>query len=181
MARNKTSQIALAGVMGALCLTTMFLGGILPLATFIAPALAGFFIVLVAVETGIGTGFLLYIAVAAVSILVVPEKEMSMIFVFFLGYYPLIKAYVDKLHPHFLQIGAKLAIFNLCIISMYALLLYVFPVASLQAEFGTYTSWMIPVMLLLGNFTFFVYDQAVAKCLQVYLTRFRPRILKGRK
>lgn len=181
MRKNQSSRVALAGVMGALCIATMFLGSIIPIATFVAPALAGFFVCLVAVEAGTGTGVLMYIAVSAVSLLIVPEKEMSMVFICFLGYYPLAKPYLDKMRSSFWQMLLKLALFNLCIVGMYSILLYVFPVASLTAEFSSYSSWMIPAMLLLSNVTFIIYDLAIAKCLQVYLKRIRPRILKGAK
>ena len=41
----------------------MLMGGILPLATYVAPALAGILIVPVAIEFGIKTGYVLYAAI----------------------------------------------------------------------------------------------------------------------
>ena len=48
--RTKTRRLAVGGVFAGLALTVMLCGGILPLATFAAPALAGIFLVPVAEE-----------------------------------------------------------------------------------------------------------------------------------
>ena len=57
--RSQSMRVALGGVFGALALTLMLLGGILPAATFAAPAFAGMLIVPVAIEFGMKTGRIL--------------------------------------------------------------------------------------------------------------------------
>ena len=89
---SESRKIALSGVFGSLAAVLMLMGGILPLATYVAPALAGILIVPVAIEFGIKTGYVLCAVIGLLSLFVVPDKEMSLIFVFFLGFYPLLKA-----------------------------------------------------------------------------------------
>ena len=50
---SESRKIALSGVFGSLAAVLMLMGGILPLATYVAPALAGILIVPVAIEFGI--------------------------------------------------------------------------------------------------------------------------------
>ena len=57
---SESRKIALSGVFGSLAAVLMLMGGILPLATYVAPALAGILIVPVAIEFGIKTGYVLY-------------------------------------------------------------------------------------------------------------------------
>ena len=94
---SESRKIALSGVFGSLAAVLMLMGGILPLATYVAPALAGILIVPVAIEFGIKTGYVLYAAIGLLSLFVVPDKEMSLIFVFFLGFYPLLKASIERM------------------------------------------------------------------------------------
>lgn len=100
---SESRKIALSGVFGSLAAVLMLMGGILPLATYVAPALAGILIVPVAIEFGIKTGYVLYAAIGLLSLFVVPDKEMSLIFVFFLGFYPLLKASIERMRSRAAQ------------------------------------------------------------------------------
>lgn len=57
----------------------------------------------VAIEFGIKTGYVLYAAIGLLSLFVVPDKEMSLIFVFFLGFYPLLKASIERMRSRAAQ------------------------------------------------------------------------------
>ena len=74
---SESRKIALSGVFGSLAAVLMLMGGILPLATYVAPALAGILIVPVAIEFGIKTGYVLYAVIGLLSLFVVPDKEID--------------------------------------------------------------------------------------------------------
>ncbi len=132
---SESRKIALSGVFGSLAAVLMLMGGILPLATYVAPALAGILIVPVAIEFGIKTGYVLYAAIGLLSLFVVPDKEMSLIFVFFLGFYPLLKASIERMRSRAAQWAVKLAVFNACIVGMYGIILFLFPIGAVVEEF----------------------------------------------
>ncbi|MBD5094626.1 MAG: hypothetical protein HDT26_10165 [Subdoligranulum sp.] len=175
---NESHRIALAGVFGALSLTFMLVGGILPLATFAAPAIAGILIMPVAIEFGRKTGWLLYAAIGLLSLLLVSDREMSLIFLFFFGFYPLLKTNLERLHTRAARCLAKFAVFNLCVVGMYALILLVFPIPAISSEFAEMGWGFAGVLLAAGNATFAVYDAAVARLVSLYCTRLRPRLIK---
>lgn len=175
--RFQSRRMALAGVFGALALTMMLLGGVLPFATFAAPGIAGLFIVPVAIEFGMKTGYLLYAAVGLLSFFLVPDREMSLIFLFLLGFYPLLKAAIERIRSHAARWAVKLAVFNLSIGVMYALLLFVFPLDAVVEELSG--GWLYLALLWgLGNVTFVLYDIAVARIVALYCARLRPRLTK---
>lgn len=176
--QTESRRIALAGIFGALAIVMMLAGGILPLATFAAPALAGILIVPVALEFGQGTGYLLYAAIGLLSLFLVPDREASLIFVFLLGFYPLLKARIERLRARAAQWAVKLAVFNVCVVAMYAVILFLFPIGAVVEEFERMGVPFAGVLLGLGNLTFVLYDVAVARIIGLYCARLRPRLMK---
>ena len=175
---SESRKIALSGVFGSLAAVLMLMGGILPLATYVAPALAGILIVPVAIEFGIKTGYVLYAAIGLLSLFVVPDKEMSLIFVFFLGFYPLLKASIERMRSRAAQWAVKLAVFNACIVGMYGIILFLFPIGAVVEEFESMGIPFTGLLLLMGNVTFVIYDVAVARIIGLYCARFRATLLK---
>ena len=171
---SESRKIALSGVFGSLAAVLMLMGGILPLATYVAPALAGILIVPVAIEFGIKTGYVLYAAIGLLSLFVVPDKEMSLIFVFFLGFYPLLKASIERMRSRAAQWAVKLAVFNACIVGI----LFLFPIGAVVEEFESMGIPFTGLLLLMGNVTFVIYDVAVARIIGLYCARFRARLMK---
>jgi hypothetical protein len=98
LVHNKSStRIALGGISAALCLVVMMTTALMPFATYALPALAGILLIPIAFELGCNTAWITYIAVAILSILIVPDKEAALMFISFFGYYPILKIYIDKL------------------------------------------------------------------------------------
>ena len=141
-------------------------------------ALAGILIVPVAIEFGIKTGYVLYAAIGLLSLFVVPDKEMSLIFVFFLGFYPLLKASIERMRSRAAQWAVKLAVFNACIVGMYGIILFLFPIGAVVEEFESMGIPFTGLLLLMGNVTFVIYDVAVARIIGLYCARFRARLMK---
>lgn len=179
--KNKSQKVALCGVMGALAAVCMTLGGFIPLATFVAPGIAGMLVLIAAIEFGYHTGFLLYLVIALLSLVFCPDKEMSCIFLFLLGYYPLLKAKLDEIKSKPLCIFLKFLLFNVSVISMYGILTFIFPIPALREDFAETGTFMLIFLLFAGNITFFIYDLAIQKIVWLYLHKYRSRILKGKK
>lgn len=181
MPRKHTRRTALCGVFGALAVVLMLMGGILPLATFIAPALAGLCVVPVAVEFGLKSGILVYVLVSLLSGLVCPDIEAVCIYIFLLGYYPLLKIRLDRICRKPLRVGAKLLLFNCAIAVMYTLLLVILPVPALQADTAGIALPMLATLLVMGNVTFFIYDAALCNVFRLYICQIRPRLMNKKR
>lgn len=176
MRKRQSAKVALCGVMCGLAVVVMLSGSIIPCATFCAPAISGFFLLPVAMECGMHLAWVCYAAISLMSILLVPDKEMAAIFVFFLGYYPLLKAYLQRIHNRILRIVIKILVFNGSILAMYTLLLYLFPIQYLVEEFAQTAGWMLMLLLIMANICFWIYDAALVNVLHLYILKLKPRL-----
>ena len=121
--KSKSWSMAYCGMAAALCVALMLLGTIIPIAMFIAPAVASFLIATVCMECGITMAWTAYAAVSLLGLLFVPDKEIALIFTVLLGYYPLVKPRFDRIRPRALQLVCKLLLCNGAVLAMYGLLL----------------------------------------------------------
>lgn len=164
MRRNAAKEIALGGMLAALAVVIMCLGGLIPLATFVCPMFCCLMVKLVCRLCGNRIGWAWYGAVAILSALMGPDKEGAAVFVS-LGYYPIIKPKMDKLPLKWLW---KMLYFNVVILVMYAILIHLFGLAEVAEEMRELGLIMTIVTLILGNVTFVMLDILLGR-------RFRRR------
>lgn len=155
MKNSAARNMALGGVMAALAIVVMCLGGLIPVATFVCPMLCMLLLTVILKWCGSRISWAWYGAVAILSLLLGPDKEAAAVFAF-LGYYPIVKPKMDKLPLKWLW---KLVYFNVVILVMYWLLLNLFGMAELVDEFAEMGFWMTAVTLLMGNITFMMLDR----------------------
>lgn len=155
--------MALGGVMAALALVIMCMGGLIPVATFVCPMLCMMLLTVVKDRIGTRNAWAWYGAVALLSLLLGPDKEAAAVFAF-LGYYPIIKPKMDALRLKWIW---KIVYFNVSILVMYWLLLSVFGMAQLVEEFAEMGMVLTIVTLVLGNVTFILLDRLLAPGLKL--------------
>lgn len=176
--REKSRTMALCGMMCALGTAVMLLGGMIPLATFCCPALAGLALLPVMAEAGRRMALGAYGAVAALSLLLCPDKEAALVFAF-LGYYPVLKATLDRIGRRGLRIAVKLAVFDGAMLVQLALMAWVLNMRQALAEYAGMTQAMLVVFILLANATMLLYDRMLTVMMAVYLKKLRPKLFRG--
>ena len=176
MRRKRTTQLALAAVLCSLAVVLMMLGGLIPIATFCSPMLAGFLLIPILCECGTGMALCAYAAVAILSCLLSPDKEAAAIFLF-LGWYPILRPKLQRL-PRLLRLVVKLVIFNCAVAAVYGLLLFVLGLDSLREEFSALSRVMLVITLLMGNAVFFLFDFTLPRITLLYQYCFRPHLWK---
>ena len=152
---NASKNMALGGVLAALAVVIMCLGGLIPLATYTCPMLCCLLLKFVYQSCGRRIGWSWYGAVAILSLLMGPDKEAAAVFVFF-GYYPLVKPKLDGMKLGWIL---KALLFNASVFIMYTLLIHLFGMAQVAAEFQEMGKILLIVTLALGNVTFFLLDR----------------------
>lgn len=175
---GKSWVLAYCGMAAALCIAVMLLGTAVPVLMFIAPAVAGFLIGTVREECGSRMALTAYGAVSLLSLLLVPDREVSLAFAALLGYYPLVKPRMDRIRPVFLQLLAKLALCNAAVLAIYGLLLALFTGGAIggQGSLAAAEAALALVTLLLGNVAFVLYDKALLNLLRIYRLVWQPRL-----
>ena len=159
MKTTPASQISFGGVMAALALVIMNLVGLIPVATYVCPALCMIILSVVLKLCGRRIAWAWYGAVAILSLLLAPDREAAAVF-FVLGYYPILKPALDQLRfGKFL----KLLLFNSVILLMYWLLIRLFGMEQLAKEYLEMGILMTLVTLILGNMVFFMLDRILSR------------------
>ena len=168
--------VALCGLLAAVAVAVMALGTIIPVGTFCCPALAGLLLVPVLDLYGGGLALAWYGAVGILSLLLAPDREAALVFLF-LGYFPILKPCFRRIRPKALWIPAKLLLFNAAVAVLYGLLLFVVGMESVQAEFAAASHAMLATMLVLGNLTFFLYDILLDRMTLLWRKKWKKLLL----
>lgn len=176
---KKSRRMALCGVLAALAVVLLSLGGMIPFATFCCPILAMLCLIPVVEEFGTRTALVFYLAVALLGILLAPDKEVALLFAF-LGYYPALRGKIDeriKLQiPNYL---AKLALFATAIAILYAGLLRLLGMEELAQEYAAEGQVVLVMNILLGGIVWLLCDRVLRQFTALYRTKWRKILLRA--
>ena len=165
----KSRPIALGGVLAALAVVLLMLGGLIPIAIYISPMLASGLLLLLLAEMPRGLCLGWYGVVSLLAVLLCPDPETALVFVF-LGWYPVAKPGLDRL-PRLLRVTVKLLIFNLCVAALYGLLIWVFRLQALLEEMQETGAVTLIVLILMGNLSFVLFDQVLDRMTRILANR----------
>lgn len=175
---NRTRRVAISGMMVALATAILLMGGVIPAATFVGPALAGIVMVPVLTEGGRRMALGAWLAVSALSLMLCADKEAALLFTF-LGWYPAMKWTLDARLPGWKGLPVKLLLWNACAGALAAMIFYVFRMDQVIAEYREMGRVMLVSFVLLANVTLVLYDRLLNIMLIVYVRKLRPKLFKG--
>lgn len=155
MRSNDTKRVALGGVLAAVAVVIMSLGGLIPVATYVCPLLCAMTQFVVLRFCGNRIAWCWFSVVSILVILLSPDKEAAMVFIA-LGYYPLIK---HRFESSKLRIFWKTLYFNISVLFAYFVIIYVLGMQEVAAENNELGMIGLVIILLLGNVTFFLMDR----------------------
>lgn len=155
MRNSKAKQIALGGLMAALAVVVMSLGGMIPIATYVCCVICMLLEKTVLMTCGGRIAWAWYGAVAVLGVLLGTDKEATAVFVF-IGYYPILKPFFEKTKP---AVILKLIYFNVVILTLYWCLIHLLGMNQLTSEFGEFGKIGLIILILLGNVTFLLVDR----------------------
>jgi hypothetical protein len=167
---KRVKNLAYAAMAAALGTSLLFLAGALPTAKLALAGLAGLLGVVIRMRCGLPWGIASFAATALLSLLLVPQKAVSVLYAAFLGYYPVIKSSLERPSSKVLRWLLKLLLFN-----MVFALLTVLGRAVLTSALPT-GRLMLPALLLGGNAAFVIYDLALTQLILFYLRRLGGKI-----
>ena len=173
---QNSSRTALGGIVAALSITLMLLTTVIPVLSYALPAMAGVLLILIVIEVDKKWAFGVFAAVSILSILILPDKEAALMYVFFFGHYPIVKAIIEKRFHGFILWLLKFLIFNACVVLAYLAVIYIFQLPFEELE--EYGQWAVWGLLGLGNLVFIPYDIALSKLVALYLYNLRKPLRK---
>lgn len=153
--RTPAGAVALGGILAALAVVIMGMGTLIPVATYVCPMLCAMLLQAVLKACGARIAWAWYGVVMLLSLLLAPDKEAVGVFAF-LGYYPIVKPWLDRLKGKWLWKGLM---FNGMTMLAYWTMLHIFGLDRLGGEFAEMGMGFCLILLILGNVTFFLLDR----------------------
>ena len=101
---TKTWQVALGGVLAAGSLAVLWLACVVPSGQLGVTAVAGLFPVGAVLAAGRGAGLLCWAAASILGLLLLPDKGVALMYLVFLGLYPVVKSRLEQLKSRSAQI-----------------------------------------------------------------------------
>lgn len=157
MRNSNAKRIALGGLLAAMAVVIMSMGGLIPVATYVCCVLCMVLGEVVLKICGRRIAWAWYGAVTILSLLLGPDKEAAGLYLF-IGYYPILKIWFDKFKLGFLL---KILYFNLIILIAYWVLINLLGLAQIADEFSKFGIISTVLMLVLGNVTFILTDRVL--------------------
>lgn len=173
--------VSLCGVMSGLALALMFIMGMVPSFEYISPAIGGMLIWVIRKQLGVKYGLVSYLAVGLLGLLLVPNYEAIMMFLFLLGYYPIIREYLQKIKIKVLQWIVKLAVFAIPSVGAYMVLIHLLGLSYLAEDAEDFGKYGTLVLLGMGAVAFVLYDIFLGIFYPFYDKVIKPKIQKRMK
>lgn len=173
---KKTYAVALGGIIAALSVVIMFFAAIFPIADLVLPGIAGVLLIAAVYEIGEGWSFLIFAAVSLLSLLLPSDKNAAVYYIFFLGHYPIVKSYIERIKNKYAVWALKLLVFNICAA---AAVFVIIKISGMPDNLLKYNFALVATAYaVLMNVTFVVYDIAVSRLAVLYSLKLRKFIGK---
>ncbi len=173
--RVQSAKMAFCGVIVALSVAILIAGGWLPIATYCAPLAAGLLLLPVMMEYGKKAAATAFAAAALLALMLDADKEAAFFYLFF-GNYPLVKLSLDRVKPKALRVAAKVCLFLLLTVLLYALLGVVLGMNAVLAEFREMGAILTAGFALLLCASLLLYDRLILPVAVLYARRLRPKL-----
>ena len=128
-------------------------------------------------EYGTRYALTLYVCVAILAVLFVPETELALFYVLVMGYYPVLRVKLNGVKSTPLRWMLKFAVFNAGTVLVYLLLFALLGPAVLD-ELLADGIGMLAALLAAGNLSFWLCDRALAALTRYYHVILKPKLKK---
>lgn len=172
MARRKSSfdkRIVVAGVLVALSVIILYLGCAIEVLDLTMSAIVSLLVVIIVIEMGHNYAWLTYVATAILSLVLLPQKTPAIFYACFMGFYPIVKSYIEKIRSALVRWIIKIVIGNAAIALMFLFMSIFVPEEFAMLE-------MIIILYILALAAFITYDIALTRLITVYFIKIRERI-----
>ncbi|MBR6772838.1 MAG: hypothetical protein IKM29_05565 [Clostridia bacterium] len=171
--KKPIKKLVLTSILCAVSLSVLLLTPLIPSVTVSLVAVAGLFVAVMFMECGIKYAVLGYVTVGLLASLLVSDKTVPCMFIFFFGHYPIFKGWCESMRRLWVEFALKISCFNIALF----LCLYV---AFLFGQTLTLPDFpfAIPLAVILANAVFLLYDFGFSKLISLYRRYFDRRYRK---
>lgn len=170
---KKAMSVAVCGIIAALSVLMLFLGGLSFILAYAMPMLVGVLMIMLRRTFSVCAAWLTYAAVCALSLMLVNDKECMLMYILFFGYYPIIYDSFNKFTFKPFKYILKFLLFNIATAAVQLLLVFVFGIPFLEEGEA---QWFIVLFAVLMNIIFVFYDRIIGKLYFIYEIKLEKRI-----
>ena len=164
----KTKSLTTAAACASLALAALFLSSLVPINRIFFAAAAGIFTAPALIEAGWKWAFIQFAAVFLLAFFILPVKSAALLYLLLFGWYAIAKYAIEhSINNHVLEIGCKLAVFNIALTGSFFAINSILPLNDLWGN------WLLLAILAMQPI-FLVYDYAFSVCITIYLRRIQP-------
>ncbi len=153
-----TRKLSIASVLAALMSVTLAASVFAPTGKIAFLAIASVCVLVTVIECGTHYAIMAYAAASVICAVFVPFKVQTLTFIAFLGYYPIVKRYIEHLHNLGLEWLAKILFFSAVLVIVYLIFRYaLLP----KIELGVIFQFVfdhIPAVVVALEVVFVLYD-----------------------
>lgn len=165
-------KLVLASILASLATVFLIVGSVFEILDLTISAIASFAVIISVIELKPKYGFGVFVVSSVLGLIFMPTRTAPLYYVFFLGWYPILKYALAKTN-RFVSWVVKLSAFN----TGGALLIIFF-----KSLFGikAFTAPLVLGLLVCGNVFFVVYDLALSGIIMLYIVKFRKMLGLGK-
>ena len=167
--KKRTKYLTVCAMLSALGVVFLGLGSLIESIDLTCAALASILCIYAVIEIGGAYPWMIWAVTSLLSLILLPQKSPAA-FYLFIGFYPILKARLEKL-PRIVCIILKLVIFHAIIVLSWLVIRIFFP-ADAQFQLG----WILLSGYALCLVVFLLYDYCLTLLVTVYLRRWRKRL-----
>ena len=173
--REQSRKVALCGVLCGLAVVVLLLGGLFAPAVYCAPLLAMAVLLPVLEEYGPGTAGAAYGAVAILALLLVPDRETALVYVFF-GWYPILRPRIAALPSLPVRLVCRLGVCGLSMFLLYGVTIRLLGLTAVTEELGG--GWLTAALAVMGCAVFLLLDLALGRLTVLWRRKLRRRFFR---
>ena len=166
--KNKTKNIALVGILSTLAVIGLLITSYVPTGKLSIYAIVSFLTAIIIINAGLKYGFLFYIVVSTLAMILIPDKVAILPYVGIFGWYGIFKFIVEKLKRMSLEIIIKLTVMNIIVWAGYFLFQSMIP----ALDFTKFAVWAGIILL---QPVFIIYDYVFTLVIDFYYRKFYNR------
>ena len=177
-----TKKLALSAVLSAMGVVFLTAGSLIEVLDLSAAAIAGFAIVIAVIELQGYYPVLMYFAISILSVLILPNKYPAVFFIFFGGFYPIFKAYIERFHIIVAWV-VKFSMFNVFLGFMILAINFLMnkgflpPLGDIEDYYlSGFLENIKIIVFVVANFMFLLYDIAMTRIINLYIIKIRKII-----
>lgn len=166
-----TKKLAVASIYAAMSVVSLLVASLFPVRISMC-IIASLITAIVTIECGHKYAWLTFLSVSIISFLLIPKKSVVYIYILFLGYYPILKLYIERLAHLIHEWIAKIVFFSIIlIIAHFSFKTFFMP--SFDTEIIKLIYKHLAAIFALANVIFIVYDFGLTFIISFYIHRIK--------